>query len=290
MSLSMLPMLADDDISAIVKLIFFVAFIVVTVIVKALKQQAKNDERLRRRPYQAEEQQQELPEIKPNLPPGQAPPRLSVEDVALAMRRAQHQRYQQQRQAAQQARQGQAVDPRAAQIHIAQQRAAQAAAQQRAAQERARQQAAQMRTAQQRQVTVQSAQAGQPLARPLSRAGMTHRQVQDVQAVTISQSAEATESVEQRHLRQSTVGQGVEAEEARLRGRLQDEDTDRARRFDEESLGRLHHAAAVVPVRAVSALGEMHLNTPAEIGRAVLYAEIIGLPLALRELEPTWES
>ncbi len=310
--LSALPTIsADVDYSGLVKLGVFLFILVISLIAKALQAQKKTTEN-QRRPMRRPSEEEPI-ELRPDQTGAQPPAqqRLSVEDVALAMRRAERERIARQREQvrqavrpqptpAQQAAQQQMAQQRAAMTRAAQMQAAQRVAQQQAAQRAAQQaaqvaqqRAAQMRASQQRQVTAQSPLAGQPIARgtPRMTATAARRQIQDVQESAGVEALEAAQSIDQRHLHLSAIGQGVEAEEARMRGHLQEEDADRTRRFSEETLGQLHRqAAAAAPVRAISALGEMHLNTAAEIGRAVLYGVIIGPPLALQDQPPSWEA
>lgn len=298
MSLGM-PLILADETEGLLRIAFAIAVVVVVAIVKALQQRKQTGPPPR---PTASRNDEEPIELQPDGTPRELR-EMTMEEVTRAIRQAEQERAARRLEAQQ--RRGQTIRPqdqvqmaqraaqqRAQQQRVLQQRAAQERAGQLAAQQRAAQVAAQQRAGQQRvAIRTQQAEAGQPLTRPGQRMAATaaRRQVQDVQELAQVESVEVAETVEQRHLQPSVAGQGVMAEEARMRGHLQQEDADRTRRLSAEDLGRLRIVAAAAPVRAVSAVGEMHLNSPAEIGRAVLYSVIIGPPLALRDQPPSWE-
>jgi hypothetical protein len=92
-----MPLILADDYSGLIKVIFFVVFLLVTLIVKALQQQRKETKGPGYRPGPPQDRG-ELPELRTDAgEPAPGGKRMSVEDVAMAMRRAERERITRQR-------------------------------------------------------------------------------------------------------------------------------------------------------------------------------------------------
>lgn len=87
-----------------------------------------------------------------------------------------------------------------------------------------------------------------------------------------------------RHVVPAAVGQGVDAETARLQKHLRGQREQSAKRVGTEAT-----PIGVAMRRDVRAVVDISLGDPDEVRRGILYSEILGPPMALRKQQGMWD-
>jgi len=92
-----------------------------------------------------------------------------------------------------------------------------------------------------------------------------------------------------RHVIPAATGQGVEAETASLEKHLRRERAQTQERVAGQPVGSLASAAERAAAGGPRAILEIGLDDPDEARRGILYAEILGPPIALRKQQGMWD-
>ncbi len=264
------------------QLLFMGAMFLFILLGRWLKRQ--QPQQPQRRPRQQEEDRQEQSEeaagqdepTPPNPPPspapkGRTPPAqegMSIEDIALAMRRN---------------RRLTESHEREIQREILRQREIQQQREYRAAHQPAKVQSIQPTAVQ----PPQESQMQQPI---IQRRRVSGSQAAPTAARRVSAGdSEHHQSLRQHHLEASDVGRGVRSEEARMLGVLREEDAERDHRLSSDRLGHLaplggiEQIATAAQAAAPAPVIGIELAEPAELIKGIIYSEILGKPLSLRE-------